>query len=99
MLNFNGLVLTKKCIYGIVAIIVLVILVLIATGGTYGYKKYLSIIKDYRDKDAALRVYEAEYKMLLNSIEQKKQERKNIKPPADIAETRKRLKELGYESR
>lgn len=95
MINFNGFVLSRKCFYGIIAIIVLIVFALIATGGTYGYK----FIKDYRDKDAALRVYEAEYKMLLQSIEKKKAEKKNIRPPKDVLETKARLKELGYEVR
>lgn len=99
MLNFNGFVLSKKCVYGLIAAVVLFMLVIVATGGTYSYKKYSNFMREVQEKDAALKAIEKDYKALLDSIEKKKLEKKNIKTPKDVAETKNRLKELGYEIR
>jgi len=51
-----------------------------------------------REKDAALKQSEKRYSAIVGMIKEKASQADNIKPPASSIETKKRLKDLGYEA-
>lgn len=78
--------------------------------GFLGQRKYTAYIdslkaqirqefqKSIDEKDAEIKKHKERYAQLKALIAKKATEAQNINPPKDTAETRKRLKDLGYES-